>query len=146
MQNINLNEMSMEDIIKTFVEVEVKSSDEFLKLRETLTRMGVMNQNKDTLFQSCHILHKRGKYYIVHFKELFALDGRKVDMSNEDYARRNTIAQTLEKWSMCRIISTDNAASPILGGRDALTIIPFKDKNSISLRSKYMIGKKRTED
>lgn len=146
MQSVNLKGLSVEDIVKTFVEIEVKSSDDFLKLRETLTRMGVMNKGKDTLFQSCHILHKRGKYYIVHFKELFALDGRDVEITDEDYARRNTIAQTLQKWEMCKILNEENAKSPILGGRDALTIIPYKEKSAVSLRSKYMIGKKRQED
>lgn len=146
MQATQLHTLPLEALIKTFVEVEPLTSDDFLKIRETLTRMGVTNKDKSTLYQSCHVLHKRGKYYIVHFKELFALDGRNVEVSQEDYARRNTIVQTLSNWGMCTVISTENSASPILGGRDSLTIIPFGKKKEYDLESKYMIGKKRQED
>lgn len=145
MQTTILHEMSTPELIDSFVEIEVKSSDDFLKIRETLTRMGVSNQEKDVLYQSCHILHKRGQYYVVHFKELFALDGKMAEMTDEDYARRNTIANILESWSMCKILTPENAKSPILGGRDSLTIIPFSKKRDIELRTKYMIGKKKED-
>jgi len=145
MQTTNLHEISTPELIDSFVEIEVKSSDDFLKIRETLTRMGVTNQDKDVLWQSCHILHKRGQYYIVHFKELFALDGKLAEMTDEDYARRNTIANILQDWNMCKILTPENAKSPILGGRDSLTIIPFSKKRDIELRTKYMIGKKKED-
>lgn len=145
MQTTNLHEMTTPELIDSFVEIEVKSSDDFLKIRETLTRMGVPNQSKDVLYQSCHILHKRGRYYVVHFKELFALDGKLADMTDEDYARRNTIANILESWNMCKILTPENSKSPILGGRESLTIIPFSKKRDVELRTKYMIGKKKED-
>tara|TARA_Y100001960_G_C14458377_1_gene720787 strand:- start:402 stop:836 length:435 start_codon:yes stop_codon:yes gene_type:complete len=140
--------MSREHLIKTFIEVSIdtETQDDFLKIRETLTRMGVSNKAQNTLFQSCHILHKQGVYYIVHFKELFALDGRNVTMTEEDYARRNTIAKILERWGMCKIVNEEQCESPILAGRNSLTIIPHSQKSEWNLSPKYQIGGKRKEE
>lgn len=142
MPAIKLHTLSEEQLLATFIKVSVATGDDFLKIRETLTRMGVANKQRDTLYQSCHILHKRGIYYIVSFKELFALDGREVEMSEEDYARRNTIAQNLEKWGMATILNPEVSSSPILGGRSGLTIIPHSEKGKWKILAKYKIGRK----
>lgn len=140
-EETKLHEMSQEELLQSFVEIEINDSDDFLKIRETLTRMGVLNSQRNTLFQSCHILHKRGKYYILHFKELFGLDGKQAIMSREDYARRNTIAGVLEKWGMCQILNPDVCKEPQLIERNSLSIISFSDKNKYKLIPKYQIGK-----
>lgn len=126
-------------IVDSFVEVELVGEDAFLKIRETLTRIGVANSSKDTLFQSCHILHKRGRYYICHFKEMFMLDGKPSTFSDEDKGRRNVIAKLLEKWGMVKILNR-NADSPLLVGV-CMTIVPYADKKKWTLSSKYSIGK-----
>ena len=123
------------------LEVLLEEPDDFLKVRETLTRIGVASRKEKTLYQSCHILHKQGKYYIVHFKELFALDGKPADIVENDIERRNTIAKLLEDWGLVRIIDksiiTDQA--PIT----QIKIIAYKDRNNWELKAKYNIGKKR---
>lgn len=138
----NISGMDEDHIVDTLVEIEIDNSskDDFLKIRETLTRMGVEHPEEKTLYQSCHILHKRQKYYIVHFKELFALDGKPVNMDNEDYARRNTITAMLQKWNMLKVKDPTQIESPILGGRSGLTIIPYGKKNDYKLVAKYEIG------
>lgn len=140
-EETNLHEMDQDTLINTFIEIGIGNSDDFLKIRETLTRMGVLNSQKNTLYQSCHILHKRGKYYILHFKELFGLDGKKAVMSREDYARRNTIANVLEKWGMCELIDKEKSKEPQLLERNSLSIISFGDKGKFKLVPKYQIGK-----
>jgi len=128
--------------INTLVEVRLERDDDFLKVRETLTRIGVASKKERTLYQSCHILHKQGRYYIVHFKELFALDGKPSNMSDTDVARRNTIANLLAEWDLVEILNkeqTSNPVSPI----SQIKVLPFKEKDEWELVAKYNIGKKR---
>lgn len=124
------------------VEVSLPSEEDFLKIRETLTRIGVSSRSEKRLYQSCHILHKRGKYYIVHFKELFGLDGLPYDLSESDIARRNAIIALLEEWELLEIVDTDKCAEPV-ASIGQLKIIPFKEKNDWELVPKYHIGKSR---
>ena len=122
------------------LEVGLKEPDDFLKVRETLSRIGVASRKNKTLFQSCHILHKQGKYYIVHFKELFALDGKDTNISENDIARRNTIANLLTDWGLVKVIKESNVeAAPL----SQIKVISFKEKNEWSLETKYNIGKKK---
>lgn len=130
------------DLVNSLVEVKLKSDDDFLKVRETLTRLGVASRKSNTLFQSCHILHKQGKYYIVHFKELFALDGKPTDFSIEDKGRRNLIANLLEEWGLVTIVDKNTTAEPQIS-LSRVKIIPFKQKDEWELVAKYNIGKKR---
>ena len=134
----------MVDLSK-FVEVVLPNQDDFLKIRETLTRIGVSSRKERVLYQSCHILHKQGKYYIVHFKELFALDGKLSTITENDIQRRNAIANLLEEWGLLKIINYDiieNNMAPI----HQIKIISFKEKDDWELVAKYNIGKKgRTE-
>ena len=127
--------------IDTMVEVTLKQPDDFLKVKETLTRIGVASKKSNTLFQSCHILHKQGKYYIVHFKELFALDGKPSDFSEEDQSRRNTIANLLEEWELVDIVNHEKVANA--GSLSTIKVIPFNQKGDWELVAKYNIGKKK---
>jgi hypothetical protein len=128
---------------ESMLEVSLKEPDDFLKVRETLTRIGVASRKDKKLFQSCHILHKQGRYFIVHFKELFALDGKHSNLSDNDIERRNTITQLLADWGLISIINPDNAnaKAPL----SQIKVISFKDKNNWSLETKYNIGKKVDE-
>ena len=124
------------------LEVELKEPDDFLKIRETLSRIGVASRKDKVLYQSCHILHKQGKYFIVHFKELFALDGKPASLVKNDIERRNTIATLLADWELIEIVNTDkvvNQRAPL----SQIKIISFKDKDDWTLETKYNIGKKR---
>ena len=123
------------------VEVNLKEPDDFLKVRETLTRIGVASRKERTLYQSCHILHKKGQYYIVHFKELFALDGKKANLSENDLQRRNRIIKLLSDWGLVEIVkeSSIKDAAPL----SQIKVIAYKEKSEWSLESKYNIGKKR---
>ena len=124
------------------LEVGLKEPDDFLKVRETLSRIGVASRKEKTLFQSCHILHKQGKYYIVHFKELFALDGKDTNLSENDIARRNTISNLLADWGLVDVISKSEVeAAPL----SQIKVISFKDKENWKLETKYNIGKKKEE-
>ena len=127
--------------VDTMVEVTLKQPDDFLKVKETLTRIGVASKKTNTLFQSCHILHKQGKYYIVHFKELFALDGKPSDFSEEDQSRRNTIANLLEEWELVDIVNHEKVANA--GSLSTIKVIPFNQKGEWELVAKYNIGKKK---
>ncbi len=133
----------MVDLTK-FIEVSLGEQDDFLKVRETLTRIGVSSRKEKVLYQSCHILHKQGKYYIVHFKELFALDGKPSNLTENDIQRRNAIANLLEEWGLVKILNKslmkDNIA-PL----HQIKIISFKEKDEWQLITKYNIGKK-TQD
>jgi hypothetical protein len=133
----------MVDLTK-FIEVSLNEQDDFLKVRETLTRIGVSSRKERVLYQSCHILHKQGRYYIVHFKELFALDGKPSNLSENDIQRRNAIANLLEEWGLVTILNRkileDNIA-PL----HQIKIISFKEKDDWQLITKYNIGKK-TQD
>ena len=123
------------------LEVGLKEPDDFLKVRETLSRIGVASRKNKTLFQSCHILHKQGKYYIVHFKELFALDGKETNLSENDIARRNTIANLLGDWGLVEVKGDSSSVAPL----SQIKIISFKEKDEWTLETKYNIGKKREE-
>ena len=128
--------------IDDLVEVELVEDDDFLKIKETLTRIGISSRKEKKLYQSCHILHKRGKYYIVHFKELFALDGLPTNLNEEDIARRNTIANLLEEWELCDIVNPDMTEEPTLNIKQ-LKILSHKEKRDWELCPKYHIGKKK---
>lgn len=122
------------------LEVLLATPDDFLKVRETLTRIGIASEKSNVLYQSCHILHKQGKYFIVHFKELFALDGKTTNIDETDIQRRNTIGKLLADWGLVKIVeihSNTNYAPMRL-----IKIIPFKEKDDWDLRAKYTIGKK----
>lgn len=130
--------------INKFVEIELKEQDDFLKVRETLTRIGVSSRKDRILYQSCHILHKQGKYYIVHFKELFALDGKPSNIVENDIQRRNAIANLLEEWGLIKILNRqvmENNIAPI----HQIKIISFKEKDNWDLIPKYNIGKKNQD-
>lgn len=127
--------------IEKMVEVSLSEKDDFLKVRETLTRIGVASKKERVLYQSCHILHKQGKYYIVHFKELFALDGKETDFSENDIARRNTIAKLLEDWELLKVVNKDMVEDPIVS-LSQIKILSHKEKNDWKLIPKYNIGKK----
>jgi len=127
-----------------FVEVILNEQDDFLKVRETLTRIGVSSRKEKVLYQSCHILHKQGKYYIVHFKELFALDGKPSNISENDIQRRNAIANLLEEWGLVKILNRrliEGNIAPL----HQIKIISFKEKDDWNLIAKYNIGKKPNE-
>lgn len=131
--------MNTEDIVNNLVEVTLPSADNFLKVKETLTRIGISSKTENKLYQSCHILHKRGKYYIVHFKELFMLDGLANDFSDSDKARRNTIVNLLEQWGLVKIVNpavTKDPVCPI----SHFKILPFGEKKDWELIPKYRIG------
>jgi hypothetical protein len=131
--------------VENMVEVKLRSAEDFLKIRETLTRIGVASRRDKVLFQSCHILHKQGRYYIVHFKELFALDGKPTNFSDEDKARRNTITNLLAEWELVDIVNTERT-NDIVAPLNQIKIIAHKEKNEWKLEAKYNIGKKRTID
>lgn len=125
--------------IEDLVEVTLAKSDDFLKIKETLTRIGISSRTENKLFQSCHILHKRGKYYIVHFKELFELDGLPSDMSESDVGRRNMIVCLLEEWGLLEIVDPDCCEEP-MASVSQIKILPFREKDDWELCPKYHIG------
>ena len=131
-------DMSVDDLL----EVTLAKDDDFLKVKETLTRIGVSSRKENKLYQSCHILHKRGKYYIVHFKELFALDGLPTNLSDEDLGRRNTITNLLEEWELLSIVESEQSKEP-LTPINKIKILPYKEKGDWELCPKYHIGKKK---
>ena len=121
------------------LEVGLKEPDDFLKVRETLSRIGVASRKERKLYQSCHILHKQGRYFIVHFKELFALDGKKTNLSENDIARRNTIANLLKDWGLISIIGEVTDVAPL----SQIKVLSFSEKSEWTLETKYNIGKKK---
>jgi len=130
--------------ISDLVEVQLVEEDDFLKVRETLTRIGVASKKDKILYQSCHILHKQGRYYIVHFKELFSLDGKPTDISENDLARRNAIAKLLEDWGLVEIVNKKQIETPEPIFLSQVKIISHKEKGEWELIPKYNIGKKKT--
>jgi hypothetical protein len=130
------------NVLESLIEVRLGEEDDFLKVRETLTRIGVASRKDKTLYQSCHILHKQGKYYIVHFKELFALDGKPTDFSTEDKGRRNTVVKLLSDWGLIAVVDPDKIEDPQTP-LNQIKILPFKEKNEWSLVTKYNIGRKK---
>jgi len=127
--------------VDELVEIMLAKPDDFLKVKETLTRIGISSKTEKKLYQSCHILHKRGKYYIVHFKELFALDGLPSTLTEADIARRNTIVTLLDEWGLLKIVNPTQVAS-VASGLAQIKIIPHKEKGDWELVPKYHIGKK----
>ena len=134
MESINWTQEQM-------LEVTLKEPDDFLKIRETLSRIGVASRKEKKLYQSCHILHKQGRYYIVHFKELFALDGKQTNLSENDIARRNTISKLLKDSGLVELNGETEPSAPL----SQIKIISFKEKNEWTLETKYNIGKKQGE-
>lgn len=130
------------NLIDKLVEVTLPNEESFLKVKETLTRIGIASKKEQKLFQSCHILHKQGKYYIVHFKELFMLDGKTNDFSEEDRARRNMIITLLEEWELVKSVDASKIVEPV-APLSQIKILPFKEKDQWELIAKYSIGKKR---
>ena len=128
--------------IKDLVEVTLDEKDDFLKVRETLTRIGVASKKDKTLYQSCHILHKRGLYYVVHFKELFALDGKPTDITENDLSRSNAIVNLLEDWGLVKIVNKKQTEVPAPIFLSQVKILSHKEKNEWQLTPKYNIGKK----
>jgi len=127
------------NVIEELVEVTLSNEEDFLKVKETLTRIGVASRKDKKLFQSCHILHKRGKYYIVHFKELFILDGKPSSFSDEDKGRRNTIVNLLVEWGLIKTVDNSKVQDPV-APLTQIKILPFKDKKDWELVPKYNIG------
>jgi hypothetical protein len=123
------------------LEVKLKEADDFLKVRETLSRIGVASRKERKLYQSCHILHKQGRYFIVHFKELFALDGKPTNISINDLERRNTIAGLLEDWDLLKIIGNSEYKAPL----SQIKVLSYREKDDWILETKYNIGKKQVE-
>lgn len=131
-----MHDWSIDDLL----EVTLREPDDFLRVKETLTRIGLTNKDKDTLYQSCHILHKRGRYFIVHFKELFALDGKPANISTDDMHRRNTIGTLLSDWGLVTIVTDEELETlPVR----SLKIISYDEKRNWNLESKYQIGNKK---
>ena len=121
------------------LEISLKEPDDFLKVRETLSRIGVASRKERKLYQSCHILHKQGRYFIVHFKELFALDGKQTNLSENDIARRNTIAKLLADWDLVEVLGVPEPVAPL----SQIKVLSYREKADWTLETKYNIGKKR---
>ncbi len=127
------------DLVKDLIEITFPEKDDFLKIRETLSRIGVASRKEKELFQSCHILHKKGKYYIVHFKELFKLDGKPTNFDESDIARRNTIIDLLRQWNLVSIVIPTSITEP-RAPLSQIKVIPYKEKSEWKLTQKYSIG------
>lgn len=132
----------MNQVVERLVEVRLVDEENFLKIKETLTRIGIASKTEDILYQTCHILHKRGKFYIVHFKELFLLDGKEANFDSSDVGRRNTIIDLLEQWNLIEVINPDVISQP-RAPLSQIKIVSFKDKPNWMLIAKYTIGKKK---
>jgi len=130
------------NLVDTLIEIRLKDDNDFLKIKETLTRIGVISRKDKKLFQSCHILHKKGRYYIVHFKELFALDGKSTNFSEEDRGRRNTITSLLAEWNLLEIVDPTKIEDPRTP-MSQIKVIPYKEKSEWQLEQKYSIGSKK---
>jgi hypothetical protein len=127
------------NLLDELIEVRLQDEDDFLKVRETLTRIGVASRKDKKLYQSCHILHKKGRYYIVHFKELFLLDGKASNFSEEDKGRRNTIANLMAEWGLVQLLDPRKSSEPV-SPLSQIKILPYKEKDDWSLEAKYNIG------
>jgi hypothetical protein len=133
----------MNEVLDSLVEIKIAEEEDFLKVKETLTRIGVASRKDKKLYQSCHILHKQGKYYLVHFKEMFLLDGKPSNFSEEDMGRRNKIAELLQDWNLVKIVDADKIKSP-LATMNQIKIISHKEKLEWTLETKYSMGRKKT--
>ena len=131
--------MEEDKLVKELVEITFPEKDDFLKIRETLSRIGVASRKDKELFQSCHILHKKGKYYIVHFKELFKLDGKQTNFDESDMGRRNTIIDLLKQWNLISVVNDSQIVEP-RAPLSQIKVIPFKEKTEWKLTQKYSIG------
>lgn len=131
--------------LSDLVEVKLEHPDDFLKIRETLSRIGVASRKDKTLYQSCHILHKQGKYYIVHFKEMFLLDGKKSDFTQDDKARRNTIANLLHEWELLDLADESKTENPVTT-LNQIKVLSHKEKSDWNLITKYTIGKSKRKE
>jgi hypothetical protein len=132
----------MNDLLSLLIEVKIGEEEDFLKIKETLTRIGVASRKEKKLYQSCHIFHKQGKYYIVHFKEMFAIDGKPSNFSEEDKGRRNKIIELLQDWELLKVIEPELIKEP-LASMSQIKIINHKEKNEWSLEAKYNMGRKK---
>ncbi len=139
-----VNEPTVDWSPDKMVEVSLGEPDDFLKVRETLTRIGVASRKEKKLYQSCHILHKQGRYFIVHFKELFALDGKRANLTVNDVQRRNRIAQLLADWGLIKILNADEISD--IAPLNQIKVLSYKDKGDWILETKYNIGRKKTEE
>jgi Bacteriophage translational regulator len=128
-------------ILDSLLEVKIAEEDDFLKIRETLTRIGVASKKDRKLYQSCHILHKQGRYYIVHFKELFALDGKPATIGSDDIARRNTIANLVAEWGLVTLVEPTKSSDPV-APLSQIKVLPYKEKDDWELVAKYNIGRR----
>ncbi len=129
------------NIVEQLVEIKLNREDDFLKIKETLTRIGIASRNDKKIYQSCHILHKQGRYYLVHFKELFMLDGKNFNFTDDDKARRNTIAKLLQEWGLLQVVDGESIKEPTTSLAQ-IKVLPFKEKGEWTLISKYSIGRK----
>ena len=132
----------MNDLLSSLVEVKIAEEEDFLKIKETLTRIGVASRKEKKLFQSCHIFHKQGQYYIVHFKEMFAIDGKPSNFSEEDKGRRNKIIELLQDWGLLKVVEVDSIKDPIVS-MSQIKIINHKEKDEWTLEAKYNMGRKK---
>ena len=132
----------MNDLLDNLIEVRIAEEEDFLKIKETLTRIGVASRKEKKLYQSCHIFHKQGKYYIVHFKEMFAIDGKPSNFSEEDRGRRNKIAELLQDWGLLKVVESTNIKEP-LASMSQIKIINHKEKDEWTLEAKYNMGRKK---
>ena len=132
----------MNDLLDNLIEVKIAEEEDFLKIKETLTRIGVASRKEKKLYQSCHIFHKQGKYYIVHFKEMFAIDGKPSNFSDEDKGRRNKIAELLQDWGLLKVVESSQIKEP-LASMSQIKIINHKEKDEWTLEAKYNMGRKK---
>lgn len=132
----------MNELLDSLIEVKIAEEEDFLKIKETLTRIGVASRKEKKLYQSCHIFHKQGKYYIVHFKEMFLIDGKPSNFSEEDQGRRNKIIQLLQEWGLLKVIEPERISEP-LASMSQIKIINHKEKNDWTLEAKYNMGRKK---
>jgi hypothetical protein len=132
----------MNDLLETLVEVKIAEEEDFLKIKETLTRIGVASRKEKKLYQSCHIFHKQGRYYIVHFKEMFAIDGKPSNFSDEDKGRRNKIIELLQDWQLLKVVEAERVKEP-LASMSQIKIINHKEKDDWTLEAKYNMGRKK---
>jgi hypothetical protein len=132
----------MNELLDKLIEVKIAEEEDFLKIKETLTRIGVASRKEKKLYQSCHIFHKQGKYYIVHFKEMFAIDGKPSNFSDEDKGRRNKIAELLQDWGLLKVIESESIIDP-LASMSQIKIINHKEKDDWTLEAKYNMGRKK---
>ena len=132
----------MSELLDSLIEVKIAEEEDFLKIKETLTRIGVASRKEKKLYQSCHIFHKQGKYYIVHFKEMFLIDGKPSDFSEEDKGRRNKIAVLLQDWGLLKVVDDERVVEP-QASMSQIKIINHKEKNEWTLEAKYNMGRKK---